>query len=488
MQDSVVEYLNLLKDTAAAQSDRLNIAIVPFSDLVNIKSPFPDKNGKVLDFSVRDQTSAIDLINPIMPRPSETDPNAWARVKDIWESYFIGSDWQYIDVRGENTGRSYESAFYHGVLDSDPTSFEAYESGSTLGAGYLDESHTNFVTYDNGDYFLIENTTNPPPPSGPYYYTDKKRGLACVKGGAAATAFGDWLKFAGVDKDGNPDNNCRSLPIWSNPLWTVFLTGKEWNGCVETRDTDDDGQENTDITLSIDPNNNKGKLTVHEYSISRASRTNGTFDVVIDGIGHTYIKANPPTNEYGAFDEIDTTQPMYSIHKLNSFYNNYVAGGEEYYIGNPCDNPPVMPLQNDFDQMIEYIKGKIPNIKKPAPNGGTKLGEGLYWAWHMISPNPPFDAAAPYDGKLGKAIIIISDGEAEDTERFLALCEKIKTTNGDVPTDKPLTKIFGVAVDLDSPTLKQCSSDESYYSVSSGELAQKLKEIALTGTPLAIIE
>jgi Flp pilus assembly protein TadG len=80
------------------------------------------------------------------------------------------------------------------------------------------------------------------------------------------------------------------------------------------------------------------------------------------------------------------------------------VGGSEC---TPCYSKGITPLQDTKTAILNAIS-QLTN-----PTGNTNIVQGLFWAWQVLEPTPPFTEAkpAPAGSKLKQAIVLITDGE-----------------------------------------------------------------------------
>jgi hypothetical protein len=374
-------------------------------------------------------------------------------------------------------------------------------------AGYSNNSHVNYVVNDNGSYRLL-NTPNFPAPTStaPTSYVYKSSGsinvpttfrpLSCNAGNTGANWFGNHINFAkGGTNDNDTSNNCKSLPVWNNALWLWYLIGEEWNGCVESRPYN----KNLDISLEMNLSNPDHKFV----PMAPALRS------------HKNDSTNYAYNEYGA---IGSTTAI--THYVADLYNNqdlFHRNLGTYYFYHAISKTnatrsifcqPLLPLQTNFDVIKNYMNNVQLSITTNSP-------EGLYWGWHLVSPNKPFDAAGPYNDSYKKIIIVITDGlpnliknsygssfenqfdPIDDDpattsnktqniiDRYKALCTNIKNyevTNGGV-------EIYAIGVGEENDLEKECVTDVDHYSsIDVTQLTQKLKNIAKQIGKVSIVE
>jgi len=149
-------------------------------------------------------------------------------------------------------------------------------------------------------------------------------------------------------------------------------------------------------------------------------------------------------------------------------------------------NLVIAPLTNNHSAITSQLR-----VMRPL--GWTHISLGLSFGWHLISPNPPFAQAAPYDKEDNlKAIVLLTDGRQTSNawgsrgsssvrngeENLGELCEGIK--------DKDVLLVT-VAFDLrDNATkerLRKCATSKAYafdadtnaeLSVAFGQIAQQL--------------
>lgn len=149
-------------------------------------------------------------------------------------------------------------------------------------------------------------------------------------------------------------------------------------------------------------------------------------------------------------------------------------------------NLVIAPLTNNHASIISQLR-----VMKPL--GWTHISLGLSFGWHLISPNPPFDQAVPYDKEDHlKAIVLLTDGR--QTSNAWGKSESSSVRNGEANLedlcrgikDKDVLMVT-VAFDLrDTDTknrLRNCATSSAYafdadtnaeLSVAFGQIAQQL--------------
>jgi hypothetical protein len=66
---------------------------------------------------------------------------------------------------------------------------------------------------------------------------------------------------------------------------------------------------------------------------------------------------------------------------------------------------PVVPLTSNRAKLT----GALDSLRAYAASG-TNIGEGLAWAWRLVSPGEPFTEGAPYGPTNKKYIVLMTDG------------------------------------------------------------------------------
>lgn len=70
-----------------------------------------------------------------------------------------------------------------------------------------------------------------------------------------------------------------------------------------------------------------------------------------------------------------------------------------------CPKAYVMPLTSDRDALLDHIDNMV-------PHGNTLGNIGMVWGYRVLSPEPPFEEAQPWDNtQWRKAIIMMTDGD-----------------------------------------------------------------------------
>lgn len=127
----------------------------------------------------------------------------------------------------------------------------------------------------------------------------------------------------------------------------------------------------------------------------------------------------------------------------------------------PCNLAPIMPLTNDFASLHARIDAMV-------VSGHTNTTIGLAWGYHILTPSEPVTSAAPFQTRLTKYIIFMTDGnntqnrwsrsQTDIDARTRQVCTNIK---------KDKIQIFSARIiEGNGSLLTECaSSPDMYYDV-----------------------
>jgi hypothetical protein len=173
-----------------------------------------------------------------------------------------------------------------------------------------------------------------------------------------------------------------------------------------------------------------------------------------------------------------------------------------------CPYANILPLTSNRQDILHTINAM-------QPHGNTMGNAGMIWGYRLISPEPPFDEAAPWDSQYWrKAVIMMTDGDnTKDTNynylwltqrsrinvndsgtpnvkgyntRFEEVCDALKARDVLV-----YTVVFTSGVNEDTKGYyRRCATNESmyFYAPSQAELLDVFNQIARELSNLYITE
>ncbi|MCB9963376.1 MAG: hypothetical protein H6857_00335 [Rhodospirillales bacterium] len=229
------------------------------------------------------------------------------------------------------------------------------------------------------------------------------------------------------------DGYSYDTPFVDNPHNLDYDTGDsdEWHGCVLAED------------YSLDTEDHEGPWDMYRYCLDENE------NVVCD---------------------YNTQKVCTGKGKKKTCSNQRVARHPPNYI---CPETHVLPLTNDYDQLIDTIDSM-------QADGHTYGNFGMVWGYRLISPEYPFTEGASWDSNYWqKAIIMMTDGvntmhpyysaygptsdhniSANDlNERFAEVCENLKDKGVTI-----YTVTFSGGVDDETKEYyKECATSLSHY-------------------------
>jgi hypothetical protein len=280
------------------------------------------------------------------------------------------------------------------------------------------------------------------------------------------------------------------------------IGGASWKGCIEAR------PEPYDVT--DDPPNaaNPDTLFVPYFwpdepgkADSGGPYNNSYLDDGVSPPGWTYFNDHPSNknpNEWYAYA---------NLFKYSKKTASTIKENPPSTIGpNAACPDEILPLTGKKKDVLSAVQ-KLSHWE----GGGTISSEGLMWGWRVLSPEPPFTEAAPYDPKTKKYLVLMTDGlnsfvannpggptksdytaygylrdgrlpsdwfskgEVYLNERMRLACQNVKKTG-----IKVMTILFRETDLATQKLLKDCASDGKHFHMASNEneLRRAFDEIA----------
>lgn len=93
------------------------------------------------------------------------------------------------------------------------------------------------------------------------------------------------------------------------------------------------------------------------------------------------------------------TSPPPTVDMDKDTFDNSTGFGPNFN----CAQSVVVPLTNSLITIVNAVQSMH-------VGGNTNIPEGLAWGWRVLSANEPFSQGAPYEDKVTKAIILLTDG------------------------------------------------------------------------------
>jgi len=280
------------------------------------------------------------------------------------------------------------------------------------------------------------------------------------------------------------------------------IGGASWKGCVEAR------PEPYDVTDEPPNAFNPDTLFVPYFwpdepgkADNGGAYNNSYLDDGPSPPGWTYFydyPANKSPNEWQAYA---------NLFKYAKGVSSKLKENPPSTIGpNAACPDEIVPLTGKKADVVNAV-AKLSHWE----GGGTISSEGLMWGWRVLSPEPPFTEAAPYDPKNKKYLVLMTDGlnsfvannpggptksdytaygylrngrlpsdwfskgEIYLNERMRLACQNVKKTG-----IKVMTILFRETDAATQKLLKDCSSDGKYFHMASNEneLRRAFDEIA----------
>ncbi|PLX38425.1 MAG: hypothetical protein C0606_09485 [Hyphomicrobiales bacterium] len=187
-------------------------------------------------------------------------------------------------------------------------------------------------------------------------------------------------------------------------LFSTF-SQTDWKGCVEARPEPYDVNDTTPIFGNADtlfvPFFWPDETDRFTYSI-RARNSYMSDDVYIDDTsGGTY------TGHKSSIEYLWRSVLKYTSGKTSTIKEHNNDGSSTSGPNKGCPDP-VQPLTTSKTA----VQSTISNMTY-WPSSGTIISEGLMWGWRVLSPGAPFTEGRPYEDKVSKVLVLMTDGNNE---------------------------------------------------------------------------
>ncbi|MCP1335277.1 VWA domain-containing protein [Hyphomicrobiales bacterium FT118] len=418
---------------AQQSSEHLRVALVPFSDMVNVNATRPDWRGDRLDFSV-------DASVP----PDSGDPFDRADQDARIRQHHYGTDWAWIDVTGE--------ALYNGWNIDDHR--------------YVERNGNGGVNYRTARIYDSAYTDEP------FEFGTNKKGDRIVQGG----------KF--VPCSHRNAKGCSYEPLRNDHLWLYAKLDAEWLGCVESRPIVDALGVTRDLDISVEPPNASDPDTLFVPSF-HADGGGGGF--------HSYMTDR---NEFGTGNGPKVPEDdMDRLSFLNKYYQADAKIDDDGGDGGPNRNcgRPVTPLTDDRQGLENDIDALQANYSTNIPEG-LAWGWRMLDPQPPFTAALPYGTRDSQGVKWEKAIVLLTDGEnwtdrrrynsygfhhedrltgpegendpaAAMDKRLAKLCERVKQAGKDQGGDG--IRLYVIAFRMSGTAaqdlFKPCASEPSYF-------------------------
>lgn len=193
-------------------------------------------------------------------------------------------------------------------------------------------------------------------------------------------------------------------------------------------------------------------------------------------------------DDYGGYSNYRCSDCTGWSGRCNSSYCFCWRSDSNHGTNQSCPYAYVMPLSSDRDALIEHLDDMT-------PHGNTLGNIGMLWGSRLISPEPPFEEASPWDDvNWRKAVVMMTDGDntrdgtysafwfrnkhnltvGDFNERFEETCEDLKEKGVTIYT---ITFSSGTSENTKGYYERCASSEDQYYDAPTQE---KLIEVFQT--------
>jgi Mg-chelatase subunit ChlD len=187
-----------------------------------------------------------------------------------------------------------------------------------------------------------------------------------------------------------------------------------WAGCVEVRPsphdvTDSTPSEGTPATLFVPMFNPDEPDSANSAGNSYGNNYLPDYGGSCPAPTPTCLKTNWKGN-CTQWSQPPVLTPQEAQKRVCKYEGATPSGGQgPNYL---CDSAPILPLTKDKSTVLALIQGMH-------AKGGTNILEGVMWGWRVLSPEPPFTEAKPWnDPENDKFLIVMSDGENWHQSRY----------------------------------------------------------------------
>lgn len=277
-----------------------------------------------------------------------------------------------------------------------------------------------------------------------------------------------------MDDDYNP--SATHVSGSRGQLWKTGnkMNGHGWNPEVNTNDPYPD-----DVSL-----NWQGPWDIYQYgTVSRGSCSE--YENQCTSYGNVCVSSHEECTRYRSNGQCRTWTTVCDEYEYGCQNYQNVCTSYNYTFNpnstpnNGCPYANVVPLTSDQDYLLEQVEPDVASDMKP--HGNTLGNIGMIWGARVLSPEPPFTEAQPWENKMWrKAIVMMTDGVNTDdsnysaywfsnknqmnttkfNNRFLEICESLKDEDVVI-----YTITFGDGAGSVTSYYRDCATSESKYSM-----------------------
>jgi Flp pilus assembly protein TadG len=169
-----------------------------------------------------------------------------------------------------------------------------------------------------------------------------------------------------------------------------------WAGCVETRPTPYDVQEQPPTSATPDT------LYVPFFAPDESDNDGSAVNDYMSDYPSTVPSRSQSSNDRTRQGQV----AKYGSNKVLPAASSTQSGtGYHYGPNSGCELQPLTRLTTTKATVTDAITAMT-------VLGDTNIATGLMWGWHVLSPNAPFSDGAPYtDEKTRKYVVLMTDGQ-----------------------------------------------------------------------------